>query len=139
MGEARELLDRMTDAVFRADAETLADCYAENAVAVTPDYGEVKGRQAIVDYFRPFFEAFSDIRWEEIQRHECGDVAIDEGYFTGTHTAPLANPGGDPIPATGKRVRLRECDVATASGGRIISHHMYFDQMDLLSQLGVTE
>jgi uncharacterized protein (TIGR02246 family) len=139
MGQARDLLDRMTNAVFSGDAETLGDCYAEDAVAVTPDYGEVRGREAIVDYFRPFFEAFSDIRWEEIQRHEAGDVAIDEGFFTGTHTGPLPNPDGEPIPATGKQVRFRECDVATVAGGRITSHRMYFDQMDLMSQLGLTE
>ena len=139
MGQARDLLDRMTTAVFSGDAEALGDCFAEDAVAVTPDYGEVRGRGAIVDYYRPFFEAFSDIEWEEIQRHEAGDVAIDEGFFTGTHTGPLPNPDGEPIPATGKKVRLRECDVATVAGGRITSHRMYFDQMDLMSQLGLTE
>ena len=138
MGEARDLLDRMTEAVMSGDAATLADCYAEDVVVVTPDAGDVKGRKAAVDYFRPFFEAFSDIGWEEIQRHEAGNVAIDEGFFTGTHTAPLANPGGEPIPATGKAVRLRECDVATVAGGHITNHRMYFDQMDLMSQLGLT-
>jgi uncharacterized protein (TIGR02246 family) len=139
MGEARDLLDRMTNAVFSGDAEALAGCYADNAVAVTPDYGEVRGRAAIVDYFRPFFESFSDIGWAEIQRHEAGDVAIDEGYFTGTHTGPLPNPDGEPIPATGKHVRLRECDVATVAGGRITTHRMYFDQMEFMNQLGLTE
>jgi uncharacterized protein (TIGR02246 family) len=139
MGEARDVLNRMTDAVFKGDAATLADCYAEDAVLVTPDYGEVRGRTAIVDYFRPYFEAFSDIAWEEIRRHEAGNVAIDEGYFTGTHTGPLSNPDGEPIDATGKTVRLRECDVATLAGGRITSHRMYFDQMEFLSQLGLNE
>lgn len=139
MGEARDVLDRMTDAVFSGDVDALADSYAEDAVLVTPDRGEVRGRESIVDYFRPFFEAFSDIRWEEIQRHEAGNVAIDEGFFTGTHTAPLANPDGEAIPATGKQVRLRECDVATVAGGRITSHRMYFDQVDLMNQLGLTE
>lgn len=139
MGEARDLLDQMTKAVLSGDAEALGDCYADDAVAVTPDYGELRGRAAVVDYFRPFFESFSDIGWEEIQRSDCGEVAIDEGFFTGTHTGPLPNPEGDAIPATGKRVRLRECDVATVAAGRITSHRMYFDQMELLSQLGLTE
>ena len=139
MGEARDVLNRMTDAVFKGDAATVANCYAEDAVLVTPDYGEVRGRTAIVDYFRPFFEAFSDIAWEEIDRHEAGDVAIDEGYFTGTHTGPLAGPGGESIAATGKTVRFRECDVATVAGGRITSHRMYFDQMEFLGALGLNE
>ena len=139
MGEARDLLDRMTKAVVAGDAAALADCYADDAVVDTPDYGEVRGREAIVGYFRPFFESFSDIGWEELQRHEAANVAIDEGFFTGTHTGPLPNPDGEPIPATGKRVRLRECDVATVHGGHIMSHRIYFDQMDLVSQLGLNE
>ena len=139
MGEARDILNRMTESVFKGDADALAECYADDSVAVTPDSGEVRGRKAIVEYFRPFFQAFSDISWEEVGRHEAGNVAIDEGYFIGTHTAPLANPGSEPIPATGRRVRLRECDVATVVGGRISRHHMYFDQMDLMNQLGLTE
>lgn len=139
MGEARDLLDQMTTAVTSGDAEALADCYAEDVVVVAPDSGEVRGRAAAVDYFRPFFEAFSDVEWEEIARNEAGSVAIDEGYFTGTHTAPLAVPGGEPIAATGKRLRLRECDIATVADGRITSHRVYFDQIELMTQLGLTE
>jgi ketosteroid isomerase-like protein len=139
MSEAREVLDRMTKAMVNGDAVLLADCYAEDAVVVTPDVGEVRGRDSVVEYFRTFMEAFSDVGWEEIQLHETGNVAIDEGYFTGTHTAPLANPGGEAIPATGRRVRLRECDVAVIDDGRLTSHRMYFDQMELMTQLGLTE
>ena len=58
MGEARDVLNRMTSAVFSGDVDALADSYAEDAVLVTPDRGEVRGRESIVDYFRPFFEAF---------------------------------------------------------------------------------
>lgn len=138
MGEARDALDRLTKAVMGGDIEALADCYAEDVVVVTPEEGEVRGRAAAVEYFRVFSEAFSDVRWEEIGRHEAGNVAIDEGYFVGTHTAPLPNPGGEPIPPSGRAVRVRECDVATVEGGRITSHHMYFDQMDFMRQLGLT-
>jgi hypothetical protein len=66
-------------------------------------------------------------------------VAIDEGHITGTHTMPLATPSGERIPATGKRIRVRDCDVATVEGGMITSHHFYFDQIELLEQLGLLE
>ena len=65
----------MTSAVFSGDVDALADSYAEDAVLVTPDRGEVRGRESIVDYFRPFFEAFSDIRWEEIQARASYSVS----------------------------------------------------------------
>jgi len=137
MGEARELMDRVTAAVIGQDFDAAAACYAENAVAVTPDQGEIRGREAIIKYFRQQVEVFPDSGYESGQKHESGNVAIDEGYFTGTHTAPLPMPSGDSVPPTGKQIRVRACDVATVEGGLITKHHFYFDQMDFLGQLGL--
>jgi uncharacterized protein (TIGR02246 family) len=44
MSEARDVLDRLTAAMVAKDAQTVAECYAEDAVAVTPDEGELRGR-----------------------------------------------------------------------------------------------
>jgi predicted ester cyclase len=137
MGEAREVLDRLTDAVFSGKAEELPNFYADDATVMTPDAGEISGRDAIVAYFDQFTQGFPDARWEELSKVESGNTAIDEGYFLGTHTGPLATPTGETIPPTGKRVRVRECDIATVENGRIISHRFYFDQMDFLQQLGL--
>jgi SnoaL-like polyketide cyclase len=41
------------------------------------------------------------------------------------------------IPATGKHVRVRACDIATVQNGVITSHRFYFDQMEFLGQLGL--
>ena len=57
---------------------------------------------------------------------------------TGTHKGTLTTPDGQSIPATGKSVRLRTCDVATFKDGRATSHRFYFDQMEVLTQLGLT-
>ena len=137
MGEAREVLDRLTEAVMRGQVDELPNLYADEATMVTPDAGEVRGRNAIAEYLETFSRAFPDASWEALSQLEVGDTAIDEGWFIGTHTGPLATPTGETIPATGKRVRLRECDVATVENGRITSHRFYFDQMDFLEQLGL--
>jgi predicted ester cyclase len=137
MGEARELLDRMTDAVFSGKAEELPNFYADDATLMTPDAGEISGRDAIVAYFNQFIQGFPDAAWEELSKLESGNTAIDEGYFLGTHTGPIETPTGETIPPTSKRVRLRECDIATVENGRIVSHRFYFDQMEFLQQLGL--
>ncbi|MBA2383380.1 MAG: ester cyclase, partial [Actinobacteria bacterium] len=82
--------------------------------------------------------AFPDASWESAHKHESGNVAIDEGYVVGTHTGPLPMPDGQSIPPTGKSVRVRGCDAATVEDGRVKSHRFYFDQMELLGQLGLT-
>jgi ketosteroid isomerase-like protein len=139
MGDAREVMDRVTAAVFGQDFDAAAACYAENAVAVTPDQGEVRGREAIIGYLKQQVEVFPDAGYEYVQKHESGNVAIDEGYFTGTHTAPLPLPSGETVAPTGKQIRIRSCDLATVDGGLITQHNFYFDQMEFLEQLGLSQ
>lgn len=137
MGQARDTLDRMSQAMLRGDLDAVGAAYADDAVAVTPDLGEIKGREAIVDYLRVFTEAFSDVRFDYLCTHESGDSAIDEGWFVGTHTGPLPGPAGEVVAPTGRSVRVRECDAVTVEGGLITSHRFYFDQMEFLTQLGL--
>lgn len=99
--------------------------------------GEVLGREQIADYSRHSVDAFSDIHCDSQGKHGAGNTAIDEGYFTGTNTAPMTMPTGDTLPATGKHVTVRNCDIATVENGKIVQHHLYFDQADFLGQLGL--
>lgn len=137
MGAARETIDRMTAAMVSHDVAALAAAYAEDAVAVTPDEGELKGRDEIVRYLGGLLSAIPDFTWEALAEHESGDTSIDEGWIVGTNTGPLPLPDGSTMPATGRAVRVRGCDVATVDGGVIVRHHFYYDQMELLTQLGL--
>jgi ketosteroid isomerase-like protein len=139
MGEARETMDRMTRAFVEQDLDTVVNLYAVDAVILTPDLGELKGREQIRSYFQGFKDAFPDARYELVAGYEAGDVAIDEGFFVGTHTGPLADPSGQTQPATGETVRLRACDIATVEHGLVTSHRFYYDQLELLTQLGLVE
>lgn len=137
MGQAREVMDRLTRAMDEKDRETLAGCYAANAVAYTPDQGELRGRDAITGYLFQFWTAIPDVHYEHGDSYEAGDVAIDEGFVEGTNTGPLNLPSGETLPATGKQVKVRSCDIAKVEAGEITSHRFYFDQMEFLGQLGL--
>jgi ketosteroid isomerase-like protein len=137
MGEARQTIDRMTACMVAHDLDGLAAVYAADAVITTPDEGEIKGRDAIVRYLRTFTDAVPDFGWEALATYESGDTGIDEGWFVGTNTGPLVLPTGETLPPTGKRIRVRSVDIATVSDGHIVRHNFYFDQMDLLGQLGL--
>jgi ketosteroid isomerase-like protein len=139
MGEAREVMDRVTAAVMSGDSDALKALYAPDAVAETPDQGTIRGRDQIAAYMGEFATAFPDASWEELYKHETSDTAIDEGYFVGTNTGPMTGPNGETIAATGKRVRARECDVATVDNGVVTSHRFYFDMQDWLTQLGLED
>jgi steroid delta-isomerase-like uncharacterized protein len=139
MGEAREVMDRLTEAVMKGDLEALNAVYAPDAVIETPDRGTIRGRDEAAAYLAEFAAAFPDAQWESVHEYEAGATAIDEGFFVGTNTGVMSGPTGETIPATGRRVRARECDVATVESGKITSHRFYFDQLDWLQQLGLAE
>jgi ketosteroid isomerase-like protein len=138
MGQARELMDQISQAVMADDVQALYALYATDAVAETPDEGRLEGSEAIVAWLRQFGQAFSDISFEMISTTESGDTAIDEAYMRATHTGPIPGPEGEIAP-TGKAIRLRECDVVTVAGGKVVSHRFYYDQLEFLGQLGALE
>ncbi|KQV11826.1 MULTISPECIES: nuclear transport factor 2 family protein [unclassified Kitasatospora] len=137
MGQAREVMDRYTEAVTKSDLTTVADCFAEDAVAYTPDHGEIHGRENIVAYFREMTDALPAAEFDPLFKYEIDDTAIDEGFFSGKNTGPLTLPTGETLPATQREVRLRGCDLATVRDGRIVSYRLYFDQMEFLEQVGL--
>lgn len=137
MGQAREVMDRVTDAIVRKDWEAVRELYAPDAVAETPDQGTLNGRDAIVAYMTEFMTAVPDGSWESSREHESGNDAIDEGFIVGTNTGPLAMPTGQTLPPTGRPIRVHECDAITVDGGLVTSHRFYFDQMELMGQLGL--
>ncbi|WP_137989459.1 ester cyclase [Streptomyces vilmorinianum] len=137
MGEARTVMDRLTEAVTHSDLDTVANLYAEDAVAFTPDAGEVRGREAIVAYWRMMTDAVPVGSYTPMNTYEIGDTAIDEGVFSGRNTGPILLPTGETLPATGKEVSIRGTDLATVRDGRIVSYRLYFDQMGFLDQLGL--
>jgi ketosteroid isomerase-like protein len=132
-------MDRITAAVVAGDTDAMERCYAENAVAQTPDLGTITGRAEVVKYVNGFSTAFPDAHFELIGMHEAGDVAVDEGYFLGTHTGPLELPDGQTVEPTGKEMRIRECDVVVVADGQIVEHRFYYDQMEFALQLGLIE
>lgn len=139
MGQARELLDRVTQAVVAGDLDTLREIYAPDVVVTTPDAGTLHGIDAFIDWNRAFVDAFSDRDYRSDRALETQESAIDQGEFIGTHTGPLQLPDGQSVPATGKQAKVRSVDIATVAKGKIVRHDFYFDQLDMLTQLGLME
>ncbi|MGW1717898.1 ester cyclase [Streptomyces sp. NPDC002156] len=138
MGEARDVMDRLTEALTTTpDLKAVAELYASDAVAVTPDGGEIHGRDNIVEYWRQMTDAMPEATYESVHSYEIGDTAVDEGYFTGRNTGPIQLPSGEHLPATQKEVRVRGIDIATVRDGHIVDYRLYFDQMEFLGQLGL--
>jgi predicted ester cyclase/quinol monooxygenase YgiN len=95
------------------------------------------GRDAADAIWNTYNEAFPDIRLENISIHADARGGVHEGRAIGTHTGILRAPSGE-IPPTGKRTEVDFCGAYEFEEGKITSFHLYFDQVDMLTQLGVT-
>jgi ketosteroid isomerase-like protein len=138
MGQAREVMDRLTETLTtHPDLKALGALYAEDAIAVTPDGGEIRGREDIVEYWRQMTEAIPDATYTPVHSYEIGDTAIDEGFFSGKNTGPIQLHTGETLPATQTDDRIRGVDFATVKDGRIVEYRLYFDELEFLTQLGL--
>jgi len=70
-GEALEMVQQLKEAGGRRDLAPLMALYADDAVALSPVFGEVKGRTRIAATWETLFSTFSDIRIE------ISDILID--------------------------------------------------------------
>lgn len=95
----------------------------------------IQGPDQIVEAMRGWKEAFPDAKGTVTNAVASSNTVTLELTWEGTHTGPLAGPGGT-IPASGKRQTTRAAIVLTFEGDKIKENHQYFDMMTLLQQIG---
>jgi predicted ester cyclase len=132
----RELFDRATTAFNAHDRARLADLTADNCVASGPGGMQAKGKQECVRFTEVWLNAFPDAHTEVNRVYIDGDVAIDEGIFTGTHKGVFSTPTGD-IPATQRKVAGEYVGVNEFRNGKLVRQNLIFDRMQLMEQLGL--
>ena len=133
MPDARDVILKHVAAVNNRDSA--ADPWAADAEMVAPG-GGASGRDEVLGFLGVFLEAFPDLRLELKHLLSDGPAAAAEGTLAGTHDGVLHTPNGD-VPPTGRAVELRWAAVYATDGETLKSEHLFFDQMELLGQLGL--
>jgi predicted ester cyclase len=136
MASTRELFDKITAAFNAHDRGKMADLTADTCVASGPGGMRVKGKQECLDFNMVWIDAFPDALVEVEKVHIDGDVAVDEGVFTGTHTGVFRTPMGD-VPPTQKKVRGEYIGVTEFRDGKVVRQSLMFDRLQLMEQLGL--
>jgi len=67
-----------------------------------------------------------------------GDWTCSIAIFTGTHKGPMMAAGVKTIPATNKKFQVDFCTVAHWKNGQIDEENLFYDQMGMMRQLGLT-
>ena len=136
MAENLALVERYYELFNRGDLDEAMQLFDPDLVTIDPASGEMRGVAAFRAYGETFRRAMPDARLNLVRAAESSNLVAIEGSFTGTHSGPLASPQGD-IPPTGRHIDLPYTDVFDVRAGRIVSHHVYYDQMALLGMLGL--
>jgi ketosteroid isomerase-like protein len=118
------------DAARRRDISQLMNAYADEAVAVSPVFGEVKGRAAIAATWETLFSTFADIAVE------VSDVLLDGDRIAVLSTvATTDRMGWFGRPATGSPIGYRLVLLFTVAGDKIIHDERIYDSAGVVERL----
>jgi predicted ester cyclase len=62
---------------------------------------------------------------------------VEQARYIGTHTGPLRSPEGVEIPPTGKKFDFPFVGIFRVESRKIRSISIYYDQIELFTQLGL--
>jgi predicted ester cyclase len=135
MSEALDVAKRHDEAFNTHDAEARLGIEAPDIEFVMPGGVTLLGSKNMLPVVQSFWEALPDAAIVPENYFTSGDVVVTEGQIVGTHKGPFRTPQGE-IAATGNNVKLRYAAIKRVAGGKLVSEHLFFDQMEFLQQLG---
>ena len=118
------------------DVDAALALFDDDLETTDPGMGTVHGLLPFREYIETLKRAVPDARAVVDRMLAADDTVVVEGRFVGTFTGPLATPDGEVEP-TGASVDLRFADVSRVQNRKIVSYHTYYDQLGLLTQLGL--
>jgi hypothetical protein len=134
---AREAFERGTVTFNSHDIDGFAEVLANDVVFETPGGLRGQGKASCIEFYGSWFGAFPDAQVDVHCLHIIGDVAVEEGTFTGTHNGVLKGPMGEAptdrsphqnrlypgAPFSGRQACLVQLDVRPAFVARAARPH----------------
>jgi steroid delta-isomerase-like uncharacterized protein len=132
----RAIVDQHYAGMNQADADAASTVLAEDVVTTAPGAPPMHGAAQFKPFAQAFIDAFPDAKVRAERVYESGDTILAEGVYAGTHTGSLVG-NGMTVPPTGKRMELHFADLFKVRDGKVVEHNIYFDQAELMQQLGL--
>ncbi len=133
---AQQVLDRNQTTLNARDIEGYLANQQPDVEFVLSGGITLHGRDQVRQYIEALWKAFPDGKLAFGEQVFAEDAAATELVFTGTHTGPMITPNG-PIQPTGNRVTLHSASILKIKDGLIASEHLYSDQLEMITQLGL--
>lgn len=136
MSDSSTAFEAWLDAFNSHDEAGMRAVTADNCVFEGPGSVRLEGADASVAYAMGWLNAFSDAKIDVNTVVVDGEWVAMTGVFKGTHDGTLFGPEGD-VPATGRRLEGRCSQFVRFVDGKAVEEHLYYDQMDVATQLGL--
>jgi steroid delta-isomerase-like uncharacterized protein len=135
MEAALEAVKRHNEAFNAHDLEALKASKTAETEWVQPGGIHLRGPDQVAELQSILWEAIPDATVTPVNQVLAGSTVVTESYLTGKQTGIFRTPQSD-IPASGNPIKLRFVTVQRVEDGKIAMEHLYFDQLEFLTQLG---
>jgi predicted ester cyclase len=136
MASPQEIGAQFVEAFNAHDESRIRELNAEKVTLEAPGDVKIEGRDAATEYAMGWLRAFPDARITVHNELAAGDWVAQEFTFAGSHEGTLSAPAGD-IPATHKRLNGRGVQIFKIEGEAVTDTRLYFDQVQVMTQLGL--
>jgi predicted ester cyclase len=127
---ALALVHHLRDAANRHDVGAIMECYADGATAASPQFAEMKGRDAIARSWHTLFAMFPDCRFE------LSDVLVDGDRIAIIGTVAATDRGGwFGLPPTGGEIRYSVSILCSIADGLIVREERIYDSAGVVERL----
>jgi steroid delta-isomerase-like uncharacterized protein len=138
MSEARQVLEQAIEYWNAGDREAWATLYAEDVVYEAPGGQRISGLADLeTGYFDALLTAAPDRLSLDVVLFADGEHVVEQARYVGTHTGPLRTPNGVEVPATGRQFDFPFVGIFQVQDGAIRSIRIYYDQVEIFTQLGL--
>ena len=136
MASSVEIHQAAHDAFNRRDWERVRELTADGIKYRDHARGlELPSFDDFTGWLKEWTTAMSDARVDEPDYLEAGEYSVARFTGRGTNDGPM----GPAQVTTGKTMAMPFCEILRVQDGRITGGDMYYDQLTLLSQLGLME
>ena len=136
MSDTKQVATEALDAFNAHDEARIRATFSDDVVLEAPGDVRLEGADAATEYAMGWLKAFPDAKLSLADELFDGECSVQRFTFEGTHQATLSGPGGE-IPATNRSLSGRGLQMFRIRDGKITEQQLYFDQMQVLTQLGV--
>jgi steroid delta-isomerase-like uncharacterized protein len=138
VSDAKKVLEQAIELWNGNQREPWAALYADDVVYEAPGGARISGLANLKEqYFDALVTAAPDRSSRDVMLIAEGDYVVEQARYIGTHTGPLRNPDGAEVPATGRSFDFPFVGVFRVENGKISSIRIYYDQVEVFTQLGL--